>query len=188
MTEAYPLQWPTGWPRNRPTHSRFGEHSIAIAIHHLMVELRMLGAKKIVISTNLTLRNDGLPRSAQRQPDDRAVAVYFELKGRNQCFPCDRWNYIQDNLWAIYKSIQAIRGLERWGAKDMVDAAFTGFQALPDYTTGYEDYFVGCHTLEECKRKKNKLALEHHPDKGGSADVMAEINRQYEDKKKEIHN
>jgi hypothetical protein len=96
-----------------------------------MNEIRKLGSKQVVISSNLELRNDGLPRASQRAPTDQGVAVYFNLNGRSQCFPCDRWTTVEHNLWAIAKSIEALRGLERWGAKTMVDAAFRGFQALP---------------------------------------------------------
>ncbi|MBL8237297.1 MAG: hypothetical protein JNM66_07760 [Bryobacterales bacterium] len=82
-----------------------------------MDEIRKLGGKQIVISSNLELRLDGLPRAAQRTPADQGVAVYFTLNGRSQCFPCDRWSTIEHNLWAIAKSIEALRGLERWAQR-----------------------------------------------------------------------
>lgn len=36
---------------------------------------------------------------------------------------------------AIEKTIEALRGLERWGAKEMVNAPFRGFKALPASVT-----------------------------------------------------
>ena len=61
MTEAYPLQWPTGKPRKQfPDRSKFGERSIDAATTILREELRRLGASNMVLSTNLRLRNDGI--------------------------------------------------------------------------------------------------------------------------------
>lgn len=40
-------------------------------------------------------------------------------------------------------------------------------------------YFSNCRTHDEAKRLYRQLALEHHPDKGGSTQVMQEINVQY---------
>ncbi|WP_051532952.1 hypothetical protein [Arthrobacter sp. 9MFCol3.1] len=96
-----------------------------------MAELRLLGVKNIVLSSNQELRRDGLPYAKRPQPMDRGVAVYFEREGKQQCIPCDKWSRIEDNVQAIRKTIEALRGLERWGAKSMVDAAFQGFLALP---------------------------------------------------------
>lgn len=132
--QSYPLDWPPAWPRCKWVQdARFGKRSLPQAVSNLMHELSLLGAKSIVISTNLALRkSDGLPKSGQCQPMDRGAAVYFELKKKPQCIPCDRWKKIEDNIWAISLSIGALRGLNRWGAKEMVDAAFTGFKALPE--------------------------------------------------------
>lgn len=131
MTTAFPLTWPAGWPRTRhPRASRF-DTSRHRAQNMIINELERLGAKSIVISTNLELRRDGLPYTKQTHLDDQGVAVYFMLNGNEQCMPCDRWASIAENMQAIAKSIEALRGLDRWGAREMVDAAFRGFKALP---------------------------------------------------------
>lgn len=41
------------------------------------------------------------------------------------------------------------------------------------------NYFEGCTTEEQRKVRFKELAKKHHPDLGGSEDVMKEINRQY---------
>ena len=59
---AYPLQWPAGWPRTRmPKLSKFGNYTFEQARRELMRELNLLGARNVVISSNLRLRNDGFP-------------------------------------------------------------------------------------------------------------------------------
>ena len=87
MNQAYPLSWPLGWKRTTyPTYARFGEHSLAYSRDKLIEELHRLGAKNIIISTNIPLRNDGLPRSSYRTPEDKGVVVYFTKEGIDQCF------------------------------------------------------------------------------------------------------
>ncbi len=129
--DAFPLCWPAGWPRcKRAEHGRF-QTSFAKARDGLMEELRLMGAKNIVLSTNIELRRDGLPYANQRQPEDSGVAVYFQHKGMSMTFACDRWRKVEDNTQAIRKTIEALRGIERWGASDMMKRAFSGFAALP---------------------------------------------------------
>ena len=70
----------------------------------------MLGAQRIVISTNAELRQDGFPYSNRRAPEDVGVAVYFTLEGRPYVLPCDKWERVADNLAAIAKHVEAKRG------------------------------------------------------------------------------
>ncbi len=136
--DAFPLYWPHHVPRTpRPRSSQFAVVGLGQARDEVLAELRRLGARDVVLSTNIPLRADGLFRanSDQRQyGGDRTtgVAVYFTHPKRGAlCFACDRWDAIACNLRAIQKSIEAIRGIGRWGMAEMVDAAFDGFRALP---------------------------------------------------------
>ena len=118
MADAFPLEWPHGWPRTeKPQRARF-DTSFARARDGVMNELNRMGVAdhEIVISTNIQTRRDGLPYASHREPDDSGVAVYFDLDGREQCIPCDRWDRVRDNMQVIHKTIGALRGLERWGA------------------------------------------------------------------------
>jgi hypothetical protein len=143
-------------------------------------ELYRLGALGTVISSNIELRQDGLPYSNRRRPDDPGVAVYFTYEGRQQCIPCDRWATVEENLRAVWKSVEALRSLERWGAKSFVNAAFTGFQALPSPNTArawWDVLGVSQHASAEqinaAWRDKAKVA---HADAGGTDALMSELN------------
>ena len=41
-------------------------------------------------------------------------------------------------------------------------------------------HFANIENLNDLKKAFRKLAFEHHPDRGGNADTMAEINAEYE--------
>lgn len=195
MTEAYPLQWPAGKPRTPPhkvERSRFEPGSRPAEVRAITDEIRRLGGRNVVVSTNLRLKNDGTPYARDRAPDDAGVAVYFDLKGP-KCFACDRWRTVEENLRAISKSIEAIRGLERWGSKDFVDAAFTGFAALPSPSTrkpwrevlGVGEGWVG--TESDIEVRYRSVAKNVHPDlPGGSHEAMAEVNAAREAALREI--
>jgi hypothetical protein len=141
----YPLSWPFSQPRTKP-HERkraqfktqgsslYGasrKHTIAEGARALGQEIRRMGGREMIISTNLKVKADGLPYSNQRKPDDPGVAVYFKWKKQDIVFACDKWLDIEDNLWAIFKHIEALRGQERWGVGSL-DQAFAGYAALPD--------------------------------------------------------
>lgn len=89
-----------------------------------------MGGRSVVFSSNIPLMRDGMPR-ANYTPSDPAVAVYFSRKGKDVVFACDKYRTVADNIWAIVKTIEALRGIERWGASEMMDRAFAGFARLP---------------------------------------------------------
>lgn len=182
MTEAYPLHWPPAWPRERkPKEARF-KTKFAIARDGLLDELRMLSAKHIVISTNVELRLDGLPYANRREPADSGVAVYFMLDGVQQCIPCDKWKKVKDNIQAVRLTVQALRGLERWGSKGMVNAAFSGFAQLSDGSTTWHDV-LGVRpnaSSEEVKRAYRNSVKKHHPDRGGDPEQFAAVKSAYD--------
>jgi glycine/D-amino acid oxidase-like deaminating enzyme len=209
--EAWPLCWPVGRrraPNGTRTRAKFHAKSrsdegwvqrngitLASARDTLFHELELLKATRVVLSTNLKLRLDGLPMSGQRQPDDPGAAVYFHKGGtannRQLCFACDRWDRVEDNIVAIAKTIEAIRGIDRWGTGDMVQAAFTGFQALPapPVVTATQAWWdvLGLpadspkQTVED---RYTELARKYHPDRGGDPAKMAEVNAAIEDFRK----
>lgn len=47
-------------------------------------------------------------------------------------------------------------------------------------TTTTTSYFDGIRTLDELKRAYHRLAMENHPDRGGDAEVMKEVNAEYD--------
>lgn len=134
MIEAYPLCWPIGQKRTaNPTYSRFGNHTLAASYKQLLKEIAHMNGTNPIISSNIPVKQDGTPHAnySKRIIDDRGVAVYFTRNKQQVVLACDRWNIVEDNIWAIACSIEAMRSLERWSVSEMLDRAFNGFLAIP---------------------------------------------------------
>ncbi len=191
----YPLSWPAGWKRT-PTNLRrratFGtkrpgewkrEMTPATAVGRLSTELTRLGAEPgtEVLSTNLILRLDGLPRSDQREPDDPGAAVYFQLMGKPMVLACDKWTRVADNITAIAAHIEAIRAVDRYGVGSL-EQAFAGYAALPADTAANWRAVFGFAadsqpSADEVDRAFKRAARDRHPDRGGTDLDMAHLNR-----------
>lgn len=138
-----------------------------------------MDGKLPVISTNLEVRGDGLPYSRQRPITDHGVAVYFTRKGHQMVFACDRWDRIEHNMRAITKTIEAMRGIERWGSSDLMERAFAGFEALPAPDPWWRVLGLAHPnpTRSEIVIAYRKASQSAHPDRpGGSHDKMAALN------------
>ena len=182
IADAYPLCWPPTRPRTKHHDASRLRAPFATSRNHIVNEVRRLGGTALIVSTNIELRRDGLPYAATREPEDAGVAVYFTYKKRQMCFACDRWKKVASNMQAIAKTIEALRGVARWGTGDMMDAAFTGFAALPapGQTTGrgWREILElnGTPSIDEAKDRYRRLSSVRHPDKGGSQEAMSELN------------
>lgn len=187
--QAYPLHWPQGFPRAKfRENSRF-RSSYDTALGNVQKSLRAFASdsgKKLdhaIMSSNVTLTN--------HQPSDPGVAVWFVWDGMQVCIPVDRYQSVPENLQAIHHIIEARRVELRHGTLALVRATFSGFQALPapegkhwrDILSLPKDSRIDRDAVEKAFRS---LAVERHPDKGGSADQMAELNNARETALREI--
>jgi hypothetical protein len=187
--EAFPLHWPEGWPRCE--ESRRSRYTVGYtqALNHLLGELRLLGAESVVVSTNIPTRRDGLPYAnwTSRKMDDCGVAVYFYRDSKQQVIACDTWDRVVDNIRAVGLTVAALRGIDRAGATELLDRAFSGFKALPapGETSGMPQWcdVLGCEPgapLAEVKQRYRELSRKNHPDHGGDPGAMAMVNRAWE--------
>ncbi len=195
-----PLSWPAHKPRTKERDRKFGRFNsaggggyrrditLAQATRRLFEQIRAftragqpyrIVPDDVIISSNLAVRKDGLPRSGQRKPDDPGVAVYFELDGNPRCVPCDQYSEIEQNIAAIAATLEALRLIERHGSQ-MFEAAFSGFTALPgpDHVvvrTWREvlDYYGDDY--KEMKEHYQRARSANHPDHGGSEAAFIEV-------------
>ena len=188
--EAYPLQWPEGWPRTaRPKRARFNT-PLGRARDELFAEIDRMGGTDIVLSTNLAVRNDGLPRAKQREPDDAGAAVYWRRSdGAHRCIACDRWDRVRDNIRALGLTIAALRGLDRWGSSEIVDRAFTGFQRLEAPGEDWRETLGVSRnpTLAEAEHAYRLRRRDTHPDgPNGDADAFHRVQQAWEQAQREL--
>ncbi len=186
--ERYPLSWPTAQPRTPNGKRRSAEFRVDFvrSRDELLHELKLLGARNVILSTNVALRRDGLPYASMPEPDDPGVAVYFDRVVRGETRPfviaCDTYSRVRWNLRAVGATVEALRAIQRHGASSMLEQAFTGFAALPPATNGTKPWWevlgVDQNATEPAIRGAyRELSRVHHPDVGGDGARMTEINR-----------
>jgi hypothetical protein len=186
--EKYPLYWPEGQPRTRYRKSASFKVEFVQARDEMMHSLELLGARNIIISTNVPIRGDGLPRGGI-EPGDPGVAVYFDRKVGSELVPyviaCDQFSKVKWNIRAVGGTVEALRAIQRYGATSMLEQAFKGFAALPEanrHKPWWEVLGVSEHSgIVAIRGAYVELANIHHPDRGGDHVRMAEINRAYEE-------
>lgn len=213
MIPAHPLQWPVGWKRTQPSYrtrakfSKARQHhgdryvpardlTISEGTQRVLEQLQRmgLGREDVVISTNLRLRLDGLPRRDQGEPADPGVAVYWQDAAQgHKVMAIDIYDRVADNLAAVAATLDAMRAIERHGGATVLERAYTGFTALPAPAPrtwrevfGYGPQAVVSTAMLEVRFRQ--LASEHHPDKGGDPKKMVELNAARDEARKEVGN
>lgn len=188
MIEAYPLQWPIGYKRAaNKTHAQF-KTAFAKARDGIIYELKRMGATDIIISTNVPLKRDGLPYAvpfgSKNVTDDTGIAVYFTFNKQQKVICCDAYHTLDDNMQAINKAVEALRGIDRWKCSDIINQTFTGFKAIPENVeteTWYQ--ILGVNKMANTVQIKEayfKKAKETHPDSGGNTESFNKVRRAYE--------
>jgi hypothetical protein len=179
--------------------SRF-KTNLSRALDVLSTELRMAGARKgsRVLEMDLSqtkIRNDGFPRS-DASPATPHVAVRFTThRGDVYMDAGSFWSWV-DNLYAIARSLEALRAVDRWGAAQgrqylgflppgsgerfgvkpafTLEQAGTALAALA-YPGGGDTFLTKAaynimNVADDYARAKRLAAKIAHPDANGSAE------------------
>ena len=215
--KAYPLSWPQDWKRtqnrvnaqfNKTREPKYVQNetgamvrryqgktclSVADAVKRVLGELSRMGVRDddIIISTNVRLRLDGLPRS-DKEPTDPGVAVYWQKKGwpTARTMAIDQYKRVADNLAAIAATLEAMRAIERHGGATILERAFLGFAALPEKASQPWREVLGLDNtnpdLKAVEDRFRALVKTHHPDQGGDRDTFERIVQAREAARMEI--
>lgn len=198
MTQAFPLNWPHGWPRTPPSMKQGSDKfftlrdayspngnikerrrvTFAEARDKLYTELEKLRVDKVIISSNHPPNLRGQMVESRTAVADEAVAVYFRYKKRDMVMACDRYETAAGNMRSLGLAIDAMRQLERHGGGTMMERAFEGFVALPAPERHWTAVLgVELDTpLAQVEDAYKRLARKYHPDNGGSPEKMTELN------------
>jgi hypothetical protein len=185
MIESYPLQWPAGYPRTAVPRSNYKFYPGSFSLEHgmLVEELRRMKASNVVISTNRPLAADGNAYARYGKIVDVGVAVYFTVDNKGMVLCCDRWDSLEANLKALTLSVDAMRGLNRWGVSQIMERAFMGFKALPEKAASFPWWEV-LGISRQCSKKEviagyKRQSKLHHPSRGGEPHKWKELQDAY---------
>lgn len=179
---------------------------------------RIRSIKTVLVSSNLDINEksgicyfDG----PSKPNGDAGVAAYWTVNVHRAgqtvlvpyCMPCDKWLRVADNLSAVARSIEALRGMDRWGCVS-VEQAFSGFAALPPgsgETVGvpstppvdwrvelsmgrpWPEGMDQAELLLIARTRYRQLMQDAHPDRpGGSQERASLLNRALESAEKEL--
>lgn len=175
----YPLCWPDGvarTPASKKVKSPFRtgyDQAVRNVIKSLQGFQKDSGLRidNPVMSSNVDLMG-------RLNNNDAGVAVWFQMDGQWVAFGVDRFFDAASNIQAIHHIIEARRVEFRYGGLAIVRQTFRAFLALPAPTHWSEILGVGRDaTLKQVNDSYRDLARKRHPDRGGSQELMAELNR-----------
>lgn len=187
---AYPLTWPAHRPRRHPNSRVRGDFKETIdgktrpvglntAFERVVAEVGRLGGIYPLLSTNVELRQDGVPRRDRAPPHDPGACVYFQLAGKPYALACDTYTSVAQNIAAIANHIDTLRRQERYGVATAAES-LQAFQALPAPGAAREWWQIldvpRSASLADAEAAYRRKARAHHPDAGGSDASMAELN------------
>lgn len=189
--KAFPLCWPEGWPRERNRASSNYKISTDAALDELLGQLRLMGARDVVVSSNVPVRTDGTMYRgdhSDRRMADPGVAVYWSMRDPKsgqlvpRVIPCDHWHTVRENVRAVCIAVESMRALKRCGAGEIQERAFSGFARLPA-AQGDDPWSVlgvkRTATRQELSERLRELTRSAHPDHGGSTERFARITSAY---------
>lgn len=194
----HPLRWPLSRPRSKTLEkARFAQtRKLGAALSELGLELLRLEAIDWQITTNLyfgafaKLTERLFPEAVRKavakvQPTDPGVAVYFTVKGKDYCLCCDKYNRVEDNVWAIALHISAVRALERYGVGTRFEN-LGGYQLKAGSTAAQMSWpgILGVElptTKEVVMQRYRDLVKFKHPDAGGSHEEFVLLQRAMEE-------
>lgn len=164
-----------------PAHPRF-DTGLTKARDMLTHEVAVMGGPNLVIRSNARTNRYGVSLSRQTRIEDtggrlprpqRAPSLH-SLRSLGPAGGQRQRDRAGD---------RALRGLERWGAKQMVDQAFRGFAALP--TGGAPAWWEVLEVSRTATRSEVEAAYRQqvrqlHPDAGGDQDQFLMVKAAYE--------
>jgi hypothetical protein len=198
----------TGWQGPETRHwerSRMpGERKLSGVLSDIEREARLLGAAAAVIETCHRDRHYRAYRSVLLSSalslSHPGVVVYLSNRRQGPMrYACDAYAHWLDNLAAVVKTLEALRGIDRWGVATGGEQ-YRGWQQLPPATAdprraaalvllargGYETSDANVTVLlgdpEQARRAYNRAAKATHPDANPDMDgsEFREVQRAWE--------
>ncbi len=164
-------------------------------------ELRCLSAKEVTLSAWIVpsrgqIRKDGWP-SVNAKAVAPGVILSFTSAGKKREFAADQYLHWLDNLYAIGKILEALRGIDRWGgasagkqyagfspvvaaAAAPVSAVFGSAQAAAVFIAKHANGHSAAQILNNslaAKTAYSAASIKLHPDTGGSHEAFIQLQQ-----------
>jgi hypothetical protein len=169
-------------------HSRF--RSTWISIERLLKgEADKIFASRVILQIDVMerdIRVDGWIKGNARPFSPRVVITIERQADRETlAFHCDTFSDWQDNVYAIAKTLEALRSIDRYGVTSAGEQ-YTGWRAITDGTMSAADARDILAQLSGIKLvdlpSRNELAgvyraarIRAHPDAGGSHELFVKV-------------
>lgn len=203
--ERYPLAWPAHKPRRHWDKRVTGSFSktleggktrkvtIAEAADRCDEEVQRMGGRWPILSTNVELRVNGIPKGGVK-PADPGACLYFDLKGTPYAMACDTYNEVEQNIAAIAAHLKAVQAIERYGVGTTAETlqAFTALPPPPQAKPKRPWWEVlgvvrGAVDKDDVSAVFKIRAKKWHPDaETGDAEKMIELNDALKEALKEL--
>lgn len=188
-----PEVWPSEMTRQRRPSPFKANWGSTLAL--LGAELRHLGARDVVL--RLAVRDDQIRADggvyAKARIQNSAVILECKVGADRLSFPCDCFNWWEDNVRAIALALEALRKVDRYGVR--AGKQYEGFKALPSgagatvtlsasaaaqrLVTLCSDLFSETEILTNTKHATfaiRRASRNAHPDSdGGSTEAFQEV-------------
>ena len=131
--QDFPLTWPEDKPRTDPEDRKDARFTVSFqeaydCLVHEAEKLHDADDREVVVSTNVPVRDNGLPLvSESKHLGDPGVAVYLWKDGKPYAFACDQYREVRHNLRAIWATIQSMRVIARHGTIQLLAQSMAGF-------------------------------------------------------------
>jgi hypothetical protein len=196
--------WPADRPRTKLRKRPPSKWTAAQAMRALGAEIERIQGKDASVEVVLTadqLRRDGLFYKGKAPKDPGVILRFTDKAGNVIAMPSDHYTTVDGNVWALYKTLEALRAVDRHGCAVSGEQykgwarlpPGGGFAAAPPAMTRDQALEVvarfssqtesgASHAIDLMREEPSfvqsaiRLARNrHHPDKGGDVYAYQEL-------------
>jgi hypothetical protein len=130
--------WPAERPRTKSRKHSPSKLTSARLLREIEDELTRIGGKDGSVEVAMTaneLRRNGLMYAGKAPRDPGIILRFSDRVGRSIVMPSDRYTTVEGNLFGVYKTLEALRTVDRHGCA-LSGEQYTGWARLPSGEQG----------------------------------------------------
>jgi hypothetical protein len=136
----FPLRWPVGKARTASTERQFQSgFSPHLELDEVLAMLED-EISTVQVQSRFCLSSDiehlEKPHARKRKSGQAALALHISLFQQDYALACDKWFYLEHNLYAIYLSLRNLLAIERYGVASLSEL-LSGLRGNTPSTAGF---------------------------------------------------